>query len=472
MRALLSLTMLLAGLLLLVGSAAGQDAGFVAVGEIKGVINPVTASYVERAIGQAEAEGARALVFKLDTPGGLDSSMRQINQRILASRVPIIVYVAPPGARAGSAGVYIAYAAHLAAMAPNTNIGSAHPVAIGQDGGERQMSEDMRRKVENDAVAYIESLARQRGRNVEWAIKAVRESDNITEQRARELGVINFIAPTLDSLLEQADGARVETPAGPVTLRVKDLPTRSLDMTPIEQFLHAISDPTIAFLLLSLGTMGLYFELANPGTVLPGVIGGIFLLLGFFALGALPVNLAGLLLILFALLLFIADIFSPTSGVLSGGGLIAFVLGAMILINVPDNAPYLEISRAAIVAVAVFMGGFFLLVARAVARSRRRRAVTGQEALIGLRGRARTALNPEGLVFVDGELWSARSDDGEIKPGDPVEVVAVHGLRLTVRSLAPGPWPNGSRAASAPAAEPSPPASEPAAEPPAVEAGR
>jgi len=288
-------------------SPAGAQGDYVAVARLAGVINPPAASYVDRAVAAAETDGAALLVLQLDTPGGLDSSMRLIVQRILASSVPVVVYVGPSGARAGSAGVYIAYSAPLAAMAPNTNIGSATPVSLGQNGEER-MSEEMRNKVTNDAVAYIRGLAAERGRNADWAEAAVREAINVPAQEALQLGVVNYVATDMPDLLRQMDGARVATAKGPATLRTADLPVRTLEMGPHERLLHAITDPTIAYLLLSLGSLALIYELANPGAILPGVVGGLALLLALYGLGTLPVNLAGVLLIGFAMVVFAFDL--------------------------------------------------------------------------------------------------------------------------------------------------------------------
>lgn len=411
-------------------------AGSVYVVSARGVVNPTLAHFVTRSIDQAERDGAAAVVVELDTPGGLDSSMRQIIQRILAARLPVIVYVAPPGGRAGSAGVYITYAAHIAAMAPNTNIGSATPVALGE-GGEQQMSPEMRAKVTNDAAAYIRSLAEQRGRNADWAEQAVREGANVTAQEAVRLGVVDLMATDVADLLRQVDGRTVETIAGPVTLHTAGAPIQRIEMGLVDAFLHAISDPTIAYILLSLGTMGLFFELSNPGSVLPGIVGGICLLLGFYALGALPVNYAGLLLMAFALLLFVVDIFTPTHGILTIGGLISFLLGSLMLFNVPEAEPWLGVSLWTIVAVTGVMAGFFLIVARLVARSHRLKVSTGREGLIGQVGRVRVALDPEGMVFVDGALWEAVTDDGPIPVGARVEVLSVDGLCLHVRPAEP-----------------------------------
>jgi membrane-bound serine protease (ClpP class) len=411
-----------------------QGTSTVDVVSARGVVNPTLAHYILRSIDQAEQSDARAVVIELDTPGGLDSSMRQIIQRILASRVPVIVYVSPPGSRAGSAGVYITYAAQVAAMAPNTNIGSATPVAMGES-GEQQMSPEMRAKVTNDATAYIRSLAQQRGRNGDWAEQAVREGANITAQEALSLGVIDVIAPDVADLLRQVDGRTVSTAAGSVVLNTADASVNRVEMSWIDAFLHAISDPTIAYILLSLGTMGLFFELSNPGTVLPGTVGGICLLLGFYALGTLPVNYAGLLLMAFALLLFVVDVFTPTHGVLSVGGLVAFLLGSLMLFNVPEAAGWLNVSLWTIFGVTGLMAAFFLAVARLVARSQTSKPVTGREALIGEIARVRSPLAPRGMVWVDGALWEASVAEGTVPVGERVEVVAVDGLHLRVRPV-------------------------------------
>ncbi|MGI5837708.1 MAG: NfeD family protein [Chloroflexota bacterium] len=403
----------------------------VALVQLKGVINPVAASYVERAINQAETDGANVVVIQMDTPGGLDTSMRAIIQRIIGSKVPVVVYVSPPGARAGSAGVYITYSAHIAAMAPNTNIGSAHPVAVGE-GGEQQMSETMQDKVTNDAVAYIKSLAQSRGRNVDWAEKAVRESVNVTAQEALELKVIDLVADDISSLLDQIHGREVQLSTGKTTLNTKDAPIVTIEMSPFESLLHAVSDPTIAYILLSLGTMGLIFELSNPGAILPGVVGGICLLFALFGLGTLPINLAGVLLIAFALILFVADIFAPTHGILTAGGTISFILGSMMLINT-QNAPFLSISMSAIVAVSLGLTAFFSFVVAAVVRSHRRHPTTGMESMLGQVGKAKTPLNPAGMVLIDGALWKAVSETGEVAQDELIEVTGARGLTLVVR---------------------------------------
>lgn len=411
--------------------SSSAQGNHVALIPLKGVINPVAASYVERAIGQAEADGASAIVIQMDTPGGLDSSMRSIIQHIIGSEVPVIVYVSPPGARAGSAGVYITYSAHVAAMAPNTNIGSAHPVAIGES-GEQQMSDAMQDKVTNDAVAYIKSLAQSRGRNVEWAEKAVRESVNVTAQEALDLKVIDLMADNVPDLLDKIHGREVQLSSGKTTLHTEGLPVRTIEMSPFESLLHAVSDPTIAYILLSLGTMGLFFELSNPGAILPGVVGGICLLLALFGLGTLPINLAGVLLITFAFILFVADVFAPTHGILTAGGTISFILGSMMLINT-QNAPFLAISTSAIIAVSLGLTAFFTFVVAAIVRSHRRHPSISMEALIGQVGKAKTPLEPTGMVIIDGALWKAVSETGNVAQDELIEVTGTRGLTLVVR---------------------------------------
>jgi membrane-bound serine protease (ClpP class) len=431
-RLSISVFALLVGLGGLAVGASAQPQQSVVVVPFTGVVNPVLAGYVDRAITEAEENGAALVLLEMDTPGGLDSSMRQINRRILASRVPVAVYVAPSGARAGSAGVYITYAAHIAAMAPGTNIGSATPVSMGEN-GEQQMSEEMRAKVSNDAAAYIRSLAEQRKRNADWADQAVRQGVNVHADEALRLGVVGFIAPDRQSLLQQIDGTTVETATGNVTLQTANASINRLEMNIIESFLHVITDPTIAYILISLGTMGLFFEFSNPGSVLPGVIGGICLLLGLFALGSLPINYAGLLFMGLAVLLLAADIVTPTHGVLTAGGLISFVLGSMLLINAPSSAPFLQISFQAIAAVVICMAAFSIFVVGSVAKTRKRKVVTGREGLLGAHGTVRTALEPRGMVFVQSELWSALSDGGTIQAGTEIEVTGMDGLLLHVR---------------------------------------
>jgi membrane-bound serine protease (ClpP class) len=426
----MSLFLMIVGLALLGQSGAAASTRVYLV-EIDGAITPVVASYVDRALRQAADQGAEAVVIQLDTPGGLSSAMDEIIQDILQSPVPVIVYVAPEGARAASAGVFITYAAHIAAMAPATNIGSASPVLIGQDGQAAQPDDTMQRKIVNDAVAKIRSLAERRGRNADWAEQAVREAVNISAEQAVAQNVVDLVAPSLPALLDAVDGRTVTTSAGQVTLRTRDAEVVPIQMTLIERFFQVLSDPNVAYILLSLGMLGLFFELANPGSILPGVLGGILLLLGLYALGTLDVNWAGVLLMGFAFLLFLIDLYVPTHGVLTIGGIVSFALGSLLLLQSPAS-PAFQLSRAVVIAVTATIAGVFLLLVYLVARAHARRPQTGKEALLGARAVVRRTLDPEGMVFVEGELWRARSLAGTIPAGRTVRVVGVEGLVLLV----------------------------------------
>jgi membrane-bound serine protease (ClpP class) len=435
MRRALALLLAATWALALAATAFAQSTSQeVVVGEIKGIINPVMAGYVDRVIGDAERANAPAVVFYMDTPGGLSDAMRDINLRILASKVPVIVYVAPDGARAGSAGVYISYAAHLVGMAPATNIGSATPVAMGENGAETQMSPEMKNKVTNDAVAGIRALAEQRGRDPDFAERAVREGANLQASEALRWNVINYVAADLPDLLRQADGAQVHLANGDVTLHTSGTPTRRADMSALESFLLTITNPTIAYILLSMGSLGLLLELYNPGSVFPGVIGGICLLLAFYALGTLPLNFAGLALIAFGLLLFGLEPFLTSHGILAAGGAASFVIGSLLLINAPD-APFLQVSQYAIASVTAVFVVFFMVIVTAVIRSRRRKVVTGREGLVGATGTVRREVAPgqQGIVLTQGELWQAISAEARITVGEKVVVETVDGLVLTVR---------------------------------------
>lgn len=404
----------------------GEAGGTALVLTVKGAINPVSAAYISRGIDEASRKGARLVVLRLDTPGGLDTSMRDIVQKEIASQVPVVVFVWPEGARAASAGLFIAMGAHVAAMAPNTAIGAAHPVA----GGGEEIKGHMGKKVENDAAAYIRSLATQRGRNAEWAEKAVRQSVSLSATEALKKDVIEVVAPDVHTLLQRIDGRKVKMTAGPLTLRTASLAIAEYDMTGMERLLYTITDPNIAFILLNLGMLGLFFELSNPGAVLPGIIGGICLLLAFFSLGMLPVNYAGVALILFAFLLFVAELFTPTHGALTIGGVISLVLGGFILMS--GSATGLEISRPLILTVALSTGGFFAILVGAALRAQRRRVTTGREDMVGRVARVRRALDPEGQVFVEGEIWQARSLSGPVAVGEDVVIKRVEGLHLLV----------------------------------------
>ncbi len=388
------------------------------------VIQPIVAEYVSEAIAAAETARADALVIELDTPGGLVSSMRDIIKTMLASDVPVIVYVGPSGARAASAGAFITIAAHVAAMAPGTNIGAASPVALGGE-----IDEAMRQKVVNDAAAYIEGLARQRGRNADWAIKAVREAVSISAEEAVRLRVVDFMASNLDQLLEKADGRRVETDRGPVTLRTKGASVERYEMRWNLRFLSVLANPNLAYLLLLAGLAGIAIEFYNPGGILPGVAGAIALILAMLAFQTLPINWAGLLLILLGCGLLIAEIKIVSHGILTVGGIVALTLGSIMLFESP--LPYLRASLLVIVPTVLTLTAIFLFVVGVGVRAQYRPAVAGAEGLIGEVGEARTRLAPEGKVFVHGEYWNARSAT-PVEPGERVRVVRMTGLTLEV----------------------------------------
>ena len=425
-RIILLLGLLIAASISITAQAASPT---IVVLKIDGVINPVLADYIERGIEDAEERNATACIIQMDTPGGLDTAMRDIVQHIVNAHVPVIVYVSPSGARAASAGVFITMAAHVAVMAPNTAIGAASPVAIGPE-GEQQMSETMKEKILNDAAAYIRSIAEAHGRNMEWAEKAVREAVSATEQEALELNVIDMVVPTLDSLISQLDGREVTLLDGSVvTINTQGATTNNVNMSAIESFLYAISDPNIALLLLSLATLGILIEITNPGLIFPGVVGAICGLLAFYSLGQLPVNIAGILLIVLAFGLFIAEIFTTSFGLLTGGGIIALVLGALILF--PLGTPF-AVNPWFIAAMAITIALVFVFVISHVIRAHRRQAYTGREELIGKTAIVKVALDPEGMVLFKGERWTAEVDEGRVKPGEEVVITKYEDLKLYV----------------------------------------
>ncbi|MBI2862708.1 MAG: nodulation protein NfeD [Chloroflexi bacterium] len=425
-----ALLLLFAGFLLLGHGVVLAQENTVYVLQVKGVINPVIANYLNRGITAAEERGAEAVIVELDTPGGLATSMEEIMQRMINANVPVVVYVWPQGGRAASAGVFITMAAHVAAMAPSTNIGAAHPVALGPQGSPVGMDETEAEKVTNDAVARIRTVAERYGRNADWAEQAVRQSVSITEREALQLRVVEIIARDLPDLLNQIDGRQVTLPTGQVTLHTAQASIVSLNPSSFEQIFHAVSDPTVAYLLLTLGTLGLIYELANPGAILPGVVGAIAILLAFFGLGTLPINFAGLALILLGFGLFVLEVFISSHGVLGVGGAVALLLGSMMLID--TSAQFLRIAPAAVGGVVLFAFAFFVFVVGAVVRSRRWQTKTGQEGLVGAIGITRTDLSPHGAVFVQGELWDAIAEQ-PIPAGESIVVTAVQGLHLSVR---------------------------------------
>jgi len=396
------------------------------VGTYEGIINPVASEYFTGLIDRANKEKAEAVIIKLDTPGGLDTSMRDIVKAINNSDVPVIIYVAPSGARAASAGVFITLAAHIAAMAPGTNIGAAHPVALG--GG--QMDEEMKKKVENDAAAYIRSIAEKRGRNAKWAEDAVRKSVSITEKEAVKLKVVDIIAKDMKDLLKKIDGRRVMTINGERVLHTANAPVQEYPMGWRLRILNALSNPNVAYILMILGIYGLFFELASPGAILPGVVGAICLILAFYAFQTLPVNYAGLLLILLGIVLFIAEIKIVSYGLLSVAGAISMILGSIMLMN--TDVPFFKISWAVILPVVVVTALFFSVVIGMAVKAHRRQPVSGLEAMIGLTGEAYTDIDPEGKVFIHGEIWNAKSDE-KINRGEKIKVVNTEGMTLIVK---------------------------------------
>jgi membrane-bound serine protease (ClpP class) len=417
------------GLALVLAAAGPAGAATVSTLQLDGVISPIAVRLVSGAIQQAKAEGAAALVIQLDTPGGLERSMRSIVREMLNAPIPVVVYVSPTGARAASAGAFITMAAHIAAMAPATNIGAAHPVAAG--GG--QIDKESMKKIENDAAAFIRTVALERGRNVEWAEKAVRQSVSATEREALKLGIIDLVADNLPDLLAKIDGRQVKTTAGMVTLRTKDATARPIDVGWRDRFLALITDPNVAYVLMMLGMLGLFFELANPGVILPGVIGGISLILAFFAFQSLPINYAGLLLILFGIVLLVAEIKIVSHGVLTIGGIIAIVLGSLMLVNTPELP--LSVSWKVIVPVVAATAGIFVFAISAGIRAQLQRPATGSEGLIGQVGMVRTPVDPDGQVFVRGEIWRAVSEGDRIREGEQVRIVGVDGLTLRVKRV-------------------------------------
>lgn len=435
-KRLLLLLLALIGLLAILAGPAFSQSYHVDVARLDAIINPVTAGYIERAVGVAQDDGAQALIIEMDTPGGLSDSMDVIIKSILNSRVPVVVYVYPPGGRAASAGTYITYAAHISAMAPSTNIGSASPVGLSPTGGTQELTGTEQLKVMNDAVAKIKGLAALRGRNADWAEQAVRQAVNVPADQALQLRVVDLIADSPSSLLNQIDGRQVQTSAGVATLHTKGADVQYIDMTFVEGFLNVISDPNIAAILLSLGMLAIIFELSSPGAILPGVVGGIFLLLSFFALGTMPIDYTGLFLVIFAFILFIADLFVPTHGVLTVGAIISLAIGLLLLFNAA-GLPFLQVSLPIVATIVVLTGGLFIFALRAIIKARLRPPWSGREGMVGETAEVRTDLNPEGMVYVQGELWTAVSQDGYIKAGEPVQITGVEGLKLLVRRETP-----------------------------------
>jgi membrane-bound serine protease (ClpP class) len=393
---------------------------------IDGSINPAVDDFIRESIARAKSNGARALIIQLDTPGGLLSSTRTIVKEILGSPVPVIVYVAPSGAGAGSAGVFITMSAHIAAMAPGTNIGAAHPVA----GGGQEVKGVMGEKIENFTASFSETIARQRGRNAEWAIQAVRKSVSITEKDALKKNVVDIVAKDINDLLKQADGRKVDLDGHPETLSLKNAQVNRYQMNMKDRVINIIADPNIAYLLLMAGILGLYMEFAHPGVIFPGVAGAICLILALISLQVLSFSYAGLFLIFLGVALLVGEAFVPSFGVLGIGGVISLALGSFLLFDTQDLG--MGVDRSIIFTAVATLASFVLAISYLVYRSQRSKPTLGLEGLLGEIGDVKAKLNPAGKIFVHGEYWNAEAE-GEINVGEKVEVIGYQGMNLKVR---------------------------------------
>ncbi len=434
--------MMLAVLLLEMPASTADSAeyraagGVVLIADIDGVINPMTAHYLDRVLGLAQERSALCVVVQLNTPGGLDRAMRQMVQSILNSPVPVVVYVAPSGARAASAGLFITMAAHVAAMAPGTNIGAAHPVAIGQGSMDTVMAE----KVTSDAMATIRAIAALRKRNTRWAENAVRHSVSLTDREALDSGVVDLIAPNISQLLAAIEGRQITVAGSALTLSLRHARTEHVPMSWLEKFLHIITDPDIALLLLSLGFAGIVIEFYTPGSFGPGIAGAILLILGFMAMGSLPINWAGLLLIALAAVLLVIELYTHSVGVLAIGAAVAFVIGALLLFSpsapVSPSLPVVSVSGWLVAAIAALLLMIGIVIARVAVGVHRSKPHSGIALLIGATGIAKTDLQPLGTVLVNSEDWTAENIGTEpIRRGDRVEVIAAEGTILRVRRI-------------------------------------
>ena len=425
----MSKKLIIAGMLCLALVSMGKTVGLTKGGEVRiieleGPINPGAAAFLTRGLEDAEKQGVELVIIRLDTPGGLVPSMRTMVKGIMNSAIPVVVYVAPKGAGAASAGVMITVSAHVAAMAPGTNIGAAHPVGAGG----KDIDKDMSEKVVNDMASYGRGIAQDKGKNADWVEKAIRESVSITAEEAVEKKVVDLVATDIDELLKLLDGREIELQKGKVTLKTKGLEKTYYEPGFRDAVLRIISDPNIAYILMMIGLAGLYFELAHPGAIFPGVIGAISLILAFYSFQTLPVNYAGLLLIALAIIFFIAEIKVASYGVLSLGGIVSLTLGSIMLFE--DVGVSLRLMAPTI----VLIGGFFVIVSTLAFRAYRTKPQSGMEGLIGEVGVVQKPIDPEGLVFVHGEYWRAVSSE-KLEPGEMVAVEEVTGLLLKVRKV-------------------------------------
>ena len=416
---------ILALVLLPLSSSFAQNE-IVKVLTVESAITPVSAEYIIKAIEQAELENAECIIIQLDTPGGLMTSMEDIIKKILGSQVPVVVYVAPSGATAGSAGVFITMSAHIAAMAPATNIGAAHPVSLGSPVDTASVMEE---KITNNAAAYARSIAEKRDKNADWAEMAVRESVSITSNEALEIGVIDLIVPTVDSLLSAIDGEEIEVVLGTKTLKTKEAKIEEIEIGLRYRILALIVDPNIAYILMMLGMAGVMLELYNPGSIFPGVIGGISLILAFYAMQTLPVNYAGLLLMILAVILFILEVKVTSFGMLTVGGIFALTLGSVMLFESPEAI--MRVSWKVIIPTVMLTALLFSIVIGLAIKAQKRRPSIGNEALIGETGVAQTRIRKEGQILLHGEIWKATSKE-TIKKGDSVKVISIKNLEVKV----------------------------------------
>jgi membrane-bound serine protease (ClpP class) len=398
--------------------------------KIDGTINPVAADFIHRGIQKAHNEKAECLLIHLNTPGGLLQSTRIIVSDILESSVPVVVYVAPGGAHSGSAGVFITLAAHIAAMAPGTNIGAAHPVEM-----QGSMDTIMNAKATNDAAAFIRTIEEKRNRNLEWAEDAVRHSLSITETEALAKKVIDTIARNDEELLKEIDGKKIEVSSGTTTLHTKGASIESFKMGTFEKILNIISDPNISYILLMLGMYGLLFELYSPGAIFPGIVGVISLILAFYSMQTLPINYAGLALIIFGIILFLLEIKIVSHGLLAIGGTISLLLGSLMLIRSDSTLEFVRISLSVVISSVAVTAFFFLFVIGLGIRAQRAKTVTGVEGMIGNIGESLETLDPFGRVRVHGETWNAESMSGTINKGEKIRVTEMKNLKLYVESV-------------------------------------
>jgi membrane-bound serine protease (ClpP class) len=417
-------------LMLLPHSAHAAKAAPIYVLHIDGQIDPAIADYITDGIDTAQESGAQAVLIVTDTPGGLLTSMQKIVKAFFAAKIPVIVYVAPSGAWAASAGALITMAGDIAAMSPGSSIGAATPISVSPGGEVEKTDETLKKKQINYTAEYARSIAEKRGRNADWAAAAVREASTLTANDALKKNVIDYVADSTPQLMKQMDGRKVKTDGVTVTLRTAGAPLREMPMGTLDSFLHFLSNPYVTLFLTLIAMYGIIYELANPGSIFPGVLGSIAVILLLYSYSVVPVNTAGFAFIGLAIVLFILDLFTPTHGVLSVGGVVSLFFGLMMLFRSQEG---FMVSMWVIIAVTLVTGAFFFFVVSLGIRALQRPYVSGREGVVGHIGEARTDIDPTGKIFVDGSLWTATSESGAISKGEQVDVIAMTGLKLTVR---------------------------------------